>query len=156
MQTEQLGPADDTSALTAFRCGILHAFGGFDTGELFLEEQAGIAEKKSWFFAGEALMAGLMAATIAVPAGIFFAQKTAAPLALIGAVVIFLPLFVFIPKMIRQAVQVDTETIIAMIGKNEQIRKVFWTLFLTVAGLVLAEIADPVTAQQVIAALTGL
>jgi len=33
MQTEPIIP-DDTSALIAFRCGILHAVGGFDTGDL--------------------------------------------------------------------------------------------------------------------------
>jgi hypothetical protein len=156
MQTEQLGPADDTPALTAFRCGILHAIGGFETTDLTGEEQAGITEKRSWFFAGEALMAGLMAATIAVPAGMLFAQETPAPLAIIGASVIFLPLFVFLPKLIRQAVKTDTEAVLITFGKNEQIRKVFWTLFLALATLVLAEIADPATAQQVIGALAGM
>lgn len=73
----------------------MHAIGGFDANELNGEEQAIITEKKSWFFFSEAFMAGMMAATIAVPAGIFFAQKTAAPLAVIGAVLLFLPLFAF-------------------------------------------------------------
>jgi hypothetical protein len=91
---EQPGPSV-ASSLTAFRCGVLHAIGGFDASELSGEEQAGIRERKSWFFFGEAFMACMMAATIAVPAGIFFAQKTTAPLAVIGAVIIFLPLFVF-------------------------------------------------------------
>ncbi|PKG32038.1 hypothetical protein [Methanoregula sp.] len=149
-------PADNTSALTAFRCGVLHAFGGFDTSELEGEERAGITGKKSWFRLGEVVMASLMAATIAVPAGVFFAQKTALPLAVIGAVIIFLPLFVFIPKMIQQAMQVDTEAVIAVLGKNEQIKKVFWTLFLAIAGLVLAEIADPVTAERIVGIIAGI
>ncbi|MCK9631002.1 MAG: hypothetical protein M0R30_05110 [Methanoregula sp.] len=152
---EQPGPLA-ASSLTAFRCGLLHAFGGFDTNDLSGEEQAGITEKKSWFWLGEVMMAALMAATIAAPAGIAFAAKTTAPLAVIGTVIVFLPLFVFMPKMIRLAVKTDTEAVLDMIGKNEQIKKVFWTLFLTVAGLVLAEIADPVTAQQILATLTGL
>jgi hypothetical protein len=40
-------------------------------------------------------------------------------------------------------------------GKNEQIRKVFWALFIATAGLVLAVVADPVTAQAILAAITG-
>jgi hypothetical protein len=144
------------SSLTAFRCGVLHAFGGFDTNDLTGEEQAEITGKKSWFWLGEVVMAGLMAATIAVPAGMLFLERAASPLAVIGAAVIFLPLFIFLPKLIRQARQIDTEAAIIAFGKNEQIRKIFWTLFLAATGLVLAEIADPVTAQQVIAALTGI
>lgn len=144
------------NALTAFRCGILHAFGLFDTGELSGEEQAVVTEQKSWFFAGEACMAGMMAAVIAVPAGLFFAQETAAPLAVIGAMLLFLPLFVFLPKMIRIARKTDTEMIIETLGKNEQIKKVFWTLFLAVAGLVLAEIVDPAVAEKIVGVIAGI
>ena len=153
MQPEQ--PADEPSALTAFRCGILHAFGGFETTDLTGKEQAGITAKRSWFFAGEVLMAGLMAATIAVPAGMLFAESTTAPLAVIGAVLVFLPVFVFLPKLIRQATKTDTEAILETFGKNEQMKKVFWALFLAVAGLVLAEIADPAIAEKILAALAG-
>jgi len=154
MPPEQPGPG--TSALTAFRCGILHAFGGFDTSELGEEERAGIQEKKSWFRVGEVTMASLMAATIAVPAGVFFAQKTALPLAVIGAVIIFLPLFVFLPKILRLAMKADTEAILDLIGKNDQVKKVFWLLFLAVAGLVLAEIADPAVAEKIVGIIAGI
>jgi hypothetical protein len=41
-------------------------------------------------------------------------------------------------------------------GKNEQTKKVFWALFIATAGLVLAEVVDPVTAQQILAAIAGL
>lgn len=151
---EQPGPA--TSALTAFRCGILHAFGGFDTSELGEEERAGITERKSWFWLGEVTMASLMAATIAVPAGVFFAQKTAAPLAVIGGVILFLPLFVFLPKILRVAMKADTEAILQTAGRNDQVRKVFWSLFLAVAGLVLAEIADPAIAEKIVGIIAGI
>ena len=40
-------------------------------------------------------------------------------------------------------------------GKNEQIKKVFWTLFVAIAGLVLARVVDPVTAQQVVGIIKG-
>jgi hypothetical protein len=52
--------------------------------------------------------------------------------------------------------QVDTGAVLDAFGKNEHLRKVFWTLFLAIAGLVLARIVDPATAQQIIAALTGV
>ena len=45
-------------------------------------------------------MAALLAATIAVPAGAWFAGITALPLALIGTGVLFLPLFSFLPLII--------------------------------------------------------
>jgi hypothetical protein len=46
--------------------------------------------------------------------------------------------------------------ILETLGKNEQIKKVFWSLFLAIAGLVLAEIVDPVTAEKIVAALAGI
>ncbi|MDD1693183.1 MAG: hypothetical protein LUQ71_00515, partial [Methanoregula sp.] len=130
--------------------------GGFDANDLSGEEQAGITEKKSWFFTGEALMASLMAATIAIPAGIWFAGRTELSLAFIGAGILFLPLFVFLPRLIRYAMKADTDAVLDAFGKNEQIRKVFWTLFLGVTGLVLAEIADPAAAEQIVETLTGI
>jgi len=50
--------------------------------------------------------------------------------------------------MIRLATRTDTEVIAETLGKNEQVKneqvkKVFWTLFLAIAGLVLEEIVDP-------------
>ena len=46
--------------------------------------------------------------------------------------------------------------ILETLGKNEQIKKVFWTLFLAVAGLVLAEIVDPVTAEKIVGIIAGI
>jgi hypothetical protein len=45
---------------------------------------------------------------------------------------------------------------IEVFGKNEQVMKVFWTLFVAMTGLVLARVVDPVTAQQVVGIITGL
>jgi hypothetical protein len=50
----------------------------------------------------------------------------------------------------------DTETVINAFGKNEQVKKVFWTLFVAMAGLVMARVMDPVTAQQVVGIITGM
>ena len=74
----------------------------------------------------------------------------------IGAAVLFLPLFVFLPKRIQRARKADTDAAIDAFGKNEQVRKVFWTLFVALAGLVLARVVDPVTAQQVVGIITGM
>ena len=154
MTPEIPGPVEG-SVLTAFRCGLLHATGAFDLADLSGEERAGVAEQKSWFWLGEAVMSAFLAGIIAVPAGCWFATRTELPLAVIGAAVLFLPLFVFLPKLIRQAMQVDTAAAIDAFGKNEHVRKVFWTLFLALAGLVLARIVDPATAQNVLGVLAG-
>jgi len=50
----------------------------------------------------------------------------------------------------------DTEAAINAFGKNEQVKKVFWTLFVTMAGLVLARVVDPGTAHHVVGMITGM
>jgi hypothetical protein len=70
--------------------------------------------------------------------------------------VLFLPLFVFMPKLIQCAIKADADAVIDAFGKNEQVKKVFWTLFVAMAGLVLARVVDPVTAQQIFGMITGM
>jgi hypothetical protein len=41
-------------------------------------------------------------------------------------------------------------------GKNEQVKRVFWTLFMAIAGLVLARVVDPVTDHQVVGMIAGM
>jgi hypothetical protein len=41
-------------------------------------------------------------------------------------------------------------------GKSEHVRKIFWTMFVAMAGLVLARVVDPVTAQQGVEIITGM
>ena len=48
----------------------------------------------------------------------------------------------------------DTDAVIYAFGKNEQVKKVFWALFVAMAGLVMARVLDPVTAQQVVGMIT--
>jgi F0F1-type ATP synthase assembly protein I len=91
-----------------------------------------------------------------VLAGIWFAGQTEISLAFFGAAVLFLPLFVFMPKLIQYAMKADADAAIEAFGKNEQIKKVFWTLFVAMAGLVMARVVDPVTAQQVVGMITGM
>jgi hypothetical protein len=44
------------------------------------------------------------------------------------------------PKLIQQGMNADTDAVIDVFGKNEQVRKVFWTLFIMMAGLVQARL----------------
>ena len=74
-------------------------------------------------------MASILAGVFAVPAGIFLAGRAEITLAFIGAAVLFLPRFVFLPKLIQQAMKVDTDVVVGAFGKNEQVKRVFWTLF---------------------------
>ena len=155
------GPATGKTALTAatrtFCRGVLHAIGMFDPAVMTEEEKAeDPAEYRTWFCLGETGMAALLALNIAVPAGFWFAGITALPLAVIGAAVLFLPLFVFLPRIIRYAMKADTDAVLDAFGKNEQVKKVFWALFIATAGLVLAEVVDPAMAQQIVGIIAGL
>jgi len=145
----------DGSAVHTFWCGVLHAIGAFDLSGLTDAEKEVIAGRRTWFWLGEVSMAGVLAAIIAVPSGIWFAGRTELSLAFIGAVVLFLPLFVFLPKIIRLGMKADTDAAIDAFGKNEQVKKVFWALFVAMAGLVLAQVLDPATAQQIVGIITA-
>lgn len=83
------------------------------------------------------------------------AGQTGILLAFIGAAVLFLPLFVFMPKLVQCAMKADTDGVIEPFGKNEHVKKVFWTLFAAMAGLVIARVVDPVTAQQIVGIASG-
>jgi len=139
----------------SFCWGVLHAIGMFDMADLTNEEKIDCADEKTYFSLGEACMAGMLAACVAVPACAWFAARTDLPLAFIGAAVIFLPLFIFLPGLIRSAMRTDTDAVLYAFGKNEHIRKIFWALFLAVAGLVLARVLDPATVRQILGILTG-
>jgi len=144
-------------AFRTFCRGVLHAIGMFDPKDLTNEEKAqDLAEYRTWFCLGETCMAALLAGNIAVPAGIWFAGITALPLAFIGTAVLFLPLFVFLPRLIRSAMKTDTDAVLDAFGKNEQIKKVFWALFAATAGLVLAQVVDPAAAERIAGMIAGI
>jgi len=151
-----LGIVADPDETHAVWYGMLNTLGIFDVSRLTDAENMNYVQKKHYFWFGEVGMAGILAGSIAVPAGIWFAGQTEISLAFIGAAVLFLPLFVFIPKLIQCGMKADTQAAIHAFGKNEQVKKVFWTLFVAMAGLVLARVVDPVTAQQVVGLITGM
>ena len=151
-----LGIVADPEETHAVWYGMLSTLGIFDLGALTEAERLNFAEKKHYFWFGEVGMAAILAGIFAVPLGIFLAGRTEISLAFIGAAVLFLPLFVFLPKLIQRAMKADADAIIEAFGKNEQVKKVFWTLFISMAGLFVAQVLDPVTAQQVVGMIMGM
>ena len=104
-----LGIVADPEETHAVWYGMLNALGIFDLSELTALEKANYAEKRHYFWFGEVGMAAVLAGTFAVPVGIFLAGRAEITLAFIGAAVLFLPLFVFLPKLIRRAMKADAD-----------------------------------------------
>jgi hypothetical protein len=151
-----LGIVADPEETHAVWYGVLNTLGIFDILVLTDEEKANYVLKKHYFWFGEVGMAAIMAGTFAIPLGIFLAGRTEITLSCIGTAVLFLPLFVFMPKLIQYAMKADANAVIDAFGKNEQVKKVFWALFVAMAGLVLTRVVDPVIAQQVVGVITGV
>jgi hypothetical protein len=150
-----LGVVADPEETHAVWYGMLNMLGIFDLSVLTDAERENYAEKRHYFWFGEVGMAAIMAGMFAVPLGIFLAGRAEITLAFIGAAVLFLPLFVFLPKLIQRGMKADADAAIEAFGKNEHFRKIFWTVFVAMAGLVLARVLDPVTAQQIITLTTS-
>ena len=151
-----LGIAADPEETHAVWYGMLNTLGIFELPELTDIERLTYTDKRHYFWFGEVGMAAILAGVFAVPLGIFMAGRTEISLAFIGGAVLFLPLFVFLPKLIQRAMKADAAAVVEAFGKNEQVKKVFWTLFISMAGLVLAQVLDPATAQQIVGIITGV
>ena len=135
--------------------GVLNTLGIFDPAVLGNEEKEACGAYRHYFWFGEVASAAMLAGAVTVPVGMSLAEKTGSMLSFTIAAMLFLLLFVFLPKLIRQGMMADTDTILQLFGKNEQVKKVFWSVFIVLAGFVLAQVADPETAQQVVRILTG-
>ena len=151
-----LGLVADPEETHAVWYGMLNMLGIFDASALTDAERENYAEKRHYFWFGEVAMASILADLFAIPAGIFLAGRAEVTLAFIGASVLFLPLFVFLPKLIQRAMKADVDAAIETFGKNEQTKKVFWTMFVSMTGLVLARVLDPETARVVVGVITGM
>jgi len=145
-----LGLVADPEETHAVWYGILNTFGIFDFSALTDAERINYAQKKHYFWFGEVGMAAVLAGVIVVPIGFFLAGRTEISLAFISSAILFLPLFVFLPKLIQRGLHADVDIVIEAFGKNEQVKKVFWSLFVVMTGLVLAKVLDPVSVQQII------
>lgn len=150
-----LGLVADPVETHAVWYGILSTLGIFDPAVLTEEERTTFSRKRHYFWFGEVFSAAVLAGFLTVPLGIFLAGKTAPPLAITGSALIFLTLFVYLPKLIRSAMKTDTEKVLETFGKNEQTRKVFWSIIVALAGLVLAETLDPVVVQLILTTIAG-
>jgi hypothetical protein len=151
-----LGVVADPEETHAVWYGMLNTLGIFDFSALTDAERINYMLKKHYFWFGEVGMAAVLAGVFVVPIGIFLAGRTEISLAFISAAILFLPLFVFLPKLIQRGLHADVDVVIEAFGKNEQVKKVFWSLFVVMAGLVLARVVDPVIAQQVIGIIAGV
>jgi hypothetical protein len=151
-----LGLVADPEETHAVWYGMLNILGIFDVSALSDAERENYAEKRHYFWFGEVAMASILADLFAIPSGIFLAGRAEVTLAFIGASVLFLPLFVFLPKLIQRAMKADVDAAIEAFGKNEQTKKVFWTMFVSMTGLVLARVLDPEMARQVVGVITGM
>jgi hypothetical protein len=151
-----IGVVADPDEAHAAWYGALNTLGVFDPAVLSNEEKEISAGNRHYFWFGEIASAASLAGAITVPLGMFLAEKTGSLLSFTIAAMLFLLLFVFLPKLVRQGMMTDTETIIRLFGRNEQVKKVFWSVFIVLAGFVLAQVVDPVTAQQIIGIITGM
>lgn len=145
----------DTREIHATWYGMLSTAGIFDPALLDEEETGAIAQERHCFWAGEVASAAALAGVFTVPLGMYLAEKSGSLLSFTIAAMIFLLLFIFLPKFIRKGMCTDTDTIIRLFGKNEQVKKVFWTVFIILAGFILAQVVDPVTAQEILHVITG-
>jgi hypothetical protein len=126
--------------------GMLKSVGIFDPAVLTDPERAIHAERRDYFWFGEVISAAALAGTFTVPLGMYLTGKNGSVLSFTIAAMIFLLLFIFLLRLIQKGMSTDTDTIIGLFGKNKQFRKVFWTVFIALAGLVLAHVVDPATA----------
>jgi hypothetical protein len=151
-----LGMVADIEELHAAWYGILSTMGIFDPATLSNEEKKIYARNRHYFWFGEVASAAALAGAITVPLGTFLLEKTGSLLSFTIAAMLFLLLFVFLPKFIRQGMMTDTETILAIFGKNEQVKKVFWSVFVVLASFVLAQMLDPIAAERIAGVIAGV
>jgi len=98
--------------------------------------------------AGACARAAVQAGVFAVSAGCYLAGRTGIALAFIPAMIVFMPLFVFLPKPIQRGMQADAQAVVDAFGKNEHVMRVIWALVLIIIGLVATQALCPGKAQQ--------
>jgi len=75
----------------------------------------------------------------------FAIARTGFTLVFILAMVIYLPLFVFLPKLMQRGMRADVQTLAGVFGKNEHVRKICWAFIVVLAGLVTARVVGVLT-----------
>ena len=135
--------------------GMLNTLGIFDLSALTDIERLTYAEKRHYFWFGEVEMAAILAALHGPRSGSTWRAGPNEPCIYWRCGPI--PAILRVPaELIQRAMKADTDAAIEAFGKNEQVKKVFWTFFIGMAGLVLARVVEPVIAQQIVGLITGL
>ena len=97
-----LGLVADPEETHAVWYGMLNTLGIFDLSALTDAERVNYAEKRHYFWFGEVAMAAVLAGIIAFPLGLWLARQADPAVAFTGAALLFLILFVFLPKIVRR------------------------------------------------------
>jgi len=134
--------------------GMMNTLGIFRMDRLVPEDLAVYIRQPHYFWLGEVEMAAVLAGVFAIPTGIYIAGRTGIVLAFIIAMIVFMPLFVFLPKLIQRGILADADAVVEEFGKNEHVIRVIWALSIAIVGLVLTKVLDPAAAQQVIGTIT--
>jgi hypothetical protein len=113
-----LGIVADMQELLAAWFGMLNTAGIFDPAALTDPERAVYAERRDYFWFGEVTSAAVLAGAFTVPLGIYLAGKSGSVLSFTIAAMIFLLLFIFLPRLIRLAMKTDGETVLDLFGKT--------------------------------------
>jgi len=103
---------------------MINALGIFRIDRLIPEDLGVYTRQPHYFWLGEVGMAAVLAGVFAVPAGIFLAGRSGIALAFIVAMIVFKPLFVFLPKLIQWGMQVDAQVVVEAFGKNVHVMRV--------------------------------
>jgi hypothetical protein len=135
--------------------GCSNEIGIFDLSALTATERENYAANKHYFWFGEDGMASILAGIFAVPLGIFLAGRAEITLGFTGSALLLLALFIFLPKIFRKRMGEVTDAAIDAFGKNEHLRKIFRALFVAVVGLVMTQVFDPGTVQEMVKIITA-
>ncbi|MDD1704855.1 MAG: hypothetical protein LUP97_06495 [Methanoregula sp.] len=76
-------------------------------------------------------------------------------LLIVPVALLLLALFIFLPKIFRKGMGEETDAAIDAFGKNEHLRKIFRALFVAVVGLVMTQVFDPGTVQEMVKIITA-
>ena len=82
--------------------GMMNTLGIFRMDRLVPEDLAVYTRQPHYIWLGEGGMAAVLAGVFVMPAGCYLAGRTGIALAFIVAMVVFMPLFVFLPKLIQR------------------------------------------------------
>ena len=82
--------------------GMMNTVGIFRMDRLVPEDLEIYTKQPHYFWLGEVGMSAMLAGVFAVPAGCYLAGRTGIALAFILAMIVFMPLFVFLPKLIQR------------------------------------------------------